>query len=131
MLVSQSRIDRRPCPACRAEVVSEIWLILHRHERPKLWQRAISLRTLTCPNGHSGPVRGPLLLFDPASPFVVYSPGDESDPAQVRAEGDHLMSILCDSLPSGEKADPLKVELAPAKILPFLLEHPRLNLGDL
>lgn len=131
MLVSQSQIDRRPCPACRAEVVSEIWFILHRHERPKLWQRAASLRTLTCPNGHRGLVHGPLLLFDPASPLLLYSPDDESNPAHVRAEGDHLMRMLWQSLPEEQKTTQLKAEMAPAGILAFLLEHPRLNLGDL
>jgi tetratricopeptide (TPR) repeat protein len=131
MLISQSEIDRRPCPTCRAEVVSEIWLILHRHERPKLWQRAASLRTLTCPNGHRGLVRSPLLLFDPAAPFLLYSPGDESNPAYVRTERDHLMRMLWQSLPAEQKTTRLKVEIAPAEILPSLLEHPRLNLGDL
>jgi tetratricopeptide (TPR) repeat protein len=131
MLVSQSQIDRRSCPACRAEVVSEIWFILHRQERPKLWQRSAYLRTLTCPNGHSGPLRGPLLLFDPASPFVLYSPWDESNSAHVRAEGDHLMRMLWQSLPKEQKTTQFTVEMVPAELLPVLLEHPRLNLGDL
>lgn len=131
MLVSQSQIDRRPCPACRAEVISEIWLILHRHERPKLWQRATSLRTLTCPNGHYGPVRAPLLLFDPDSPIVLYSPGDLGDPAIDRAKGNHLMRTLWESLPAEQRTTQLKVELAPAQLLPVLLAHPRVNLGDL
>lgn len=130
MSVSISRVDHRPCPACGAEVISELWLILHRHERPKLWQRAASLRILTCPNGHSGPVRAPLLLFDPTSPIVIYSPGDESDPQHVRAEGDYLMSLLLESLPSGPKAAPLTVECVPADILPVVLDLPLFNLGD-
>jgi hypothetical protein len=131
MLVSQSLIDRRLCPACRAEVVSELWFIVHRHERPKLWQRAASLRTVSCPNGHRGPVRGPLLLFDPASPYLLYSPGDEGNPAHVRAEGDHILRMLWHSLPDEQKTTQLKVEMAPADILAHLLEQPRLNLGDL
>src|SRR5258705_12885457 len=103
MAVSQSRIDRRPCPACGAEVVSELWLILHRQERPKLWQRAASLRILTCPNGHRGPVRCPLLLFDPTSPIVIYSAGDERDPAYARDERNYLLGTLWESLPFEQK----------------------------
>src|SRR5215472_13155667 len=100
MRASQSQIDRRACPVCRADVVSELWLILHRHEHPKLWQRAASLRILTCPNGHRGPVHGPLLLFDPASPIVLYSPGDESDADRALTEREYLVGILWESLPA-------------------------------
>jgi hypothetical protein len=131
MLVSRSQIDQRLCPACREEVVSEIWFILHRHERPKLWQRAASLRILTCPNGHRGPVRAPLLLFDPASPFLLYSPPGFESAAHDRAEGDHLMGMLWESLPAEQRTSQLKVEIAPAELLSSMLEHPRLNLGDL
>lgn len=131
MLASLSQIDRRKCPACHGEVVSEIWLILHRHERPKLWQRAHTLRTLTCPNGHQGPVRSPLLLFDPASPRALFSPGDERDPAFARAEGEYLLSRLMESLATQDKTRPLKVEWAPRDLLLVMLKDPRLNLGDL
>jgi tetratricopeptide (TPR) repeat protein len=131
MPVSKAQNDRRSCPACGAEVVSEIWFIVHRHERPKLWVRAPDLRTLTCPNGHNGPVCSPLILFDPGSPFVIYSPANDKSTTDVKAEGDYLMALLWESLLPDEKRHSLSVELVPADILPRLLNSPKLNLGDM
>lgn len=131
MLVSMSRIDRRHCPACDAAIASEIWLILHRHERPKLWQRSASLRTLRCPNGHESPVRAPLVLFDPGSPFIVYSPADDSDQAAAHAVGELLIDALKEVVPLEEKATLPRVEMVWAGVLPLVLDNPRLNLGDL
>jgi tetratricopeptide (TPR) repeat protein len=131
LLISKSQPDQRHCPKCHALVISELWLIVHRHERPKLWEKAESLRTLTCPNGHRGVIHGPLLMFDPASPVLLFSPsGDEFSP-QSDAEGDLLMTMLWESLPSDLKAKKLKVEMVPFKLLPVILQHPRWNLGDL
>jgi hypothetical protein len=76
-------------------------------------------------------VRGPLLLFDPASPVILYSPGNESNQSQVRAEANHLMSILWGALPADEKPARFQIELAPEEMLPFVLDDPRLNLGDM
>jgi hypothetical protein len=131
VLVSRSQSDHRQCPACGADVVSEIWFIVHRHERPKLWVRAPDLRILTCPSGHRGPVCSPLLLFDPACPFLIYSPANGKNSTDARAEGEHLMGLLWESLPPDEKHPGLSLELVPSEILPIVLDSPRLNLGDM
>lgn len=131
MAVSRSQPDNRKCPACGVEVVSEIWLIVHRHERPKLWNRAPELRTLVCQNGHRGPVRAPLLLFDPLSPYMIYSPASHTDPADARQEGDLLMGWMWESLSLDEKVPGLKVEVVPSELLFVILDSPEFNLGDL
>jgi tetratricopeptide (TPR) repeat protein len=62
---------------------------------------------------------------------VIYSPGDESDPAHVHAEGDYLMGMLWESLPPEQKIARPIVQAVPWDILSVALDHPRLNLGDM
>lgn len=124
MPVSLHQVDRRICPACQAEVVSDIWLIVHRSERPSLWKRAASLHMLTCPNGHRGPVRAPLLLFDPACPFLIFVP-----PADARAEGDRLMRLFLESVDPCEMPTDLRVEVLPHNLLSEFLSSPSINLN--
>jgi tetratricopeptide (TPR) repeat protein len=115
---------------CKAEVASDLWLSLHRHERPKLWRRALTLHVLMCPNGHQGTVRAPLLLFDPGCPFAVFVPAAGTSAAQMRSEGDILMGKLWEALRPDERRPGLRVEVVPREMLADLLSAPEFNLGE-
>jgi tetratricopeptide (TPR) repeat protein len=131
MPVSKSAPDRRSCPACGTEVVSDIWLVVHRHERPRLWSRAPQLHTLTCPNGHVGRIRAPLVLFDPAAPYVIFSSGKGRTAEEEQAERDHLVGHVWQALTADERKTPFRIELVPNELLQQVLEDPLMNLADM
>jgi tetratricopeptide (TPR) repeat protein len=70
-------------------------------------------------------------MFDPGSPVLLFSPSGDELSAQSEAEGDLLMTMLWESLPSDLKVKQLKVEMAPFELLPLILQYPRLNLANL
>jgi tetratricopeptide (TPR) repeat protein len=129
---SFSRFDTRTCP-CGAAVTIEIWVIIHRLERPKLWARCGegSVHLSRCANGHRGHIRGPLLLFDPSLDFAIFSPAPLLDEAHSRAEGDYLVTQLRGSVTPAERDRSLRrIEVVPREQLRTALESPELNAGD-
>jgi hypothetical protein len=71
---------------------------------------------------HRGVIYGPLLMFDPASPVLLFSPsGDEFSP-ESEAEGNLVMTMLWESPPSDLKAKKLEVEITPFELLPLMLQ---------
>jgi hypothetical protein len=84
---------KSPSPAI---VTSELRLILHRLERPRLWSRceAGNIHVSRCPNGHQGNIRASLLLFDPGLEFAIFSPALLTSEAQARSEGELLVERI-------------------------------------
>jgi tetratricopeptide (TPR) repeat protein len=133
MAVSFRQTDSRVCTECRSGVESEIWLILHRLERPLLWDRCCdgSIHHARCRRGHVGNIRAPLLLYDPRLDFAIYSPAPMVDDRQARAEGDPLMERLRASVSAEERDRALrKIEIIPREALGGMLLSPRLNIQD-
>lgn len=130
-MVSYSQKDQRPCPVCGATISSEIWMVVHRLERPKLWARCKDndLHSATCINGHQGIIRAPLLLLDPALPFLIYSPAPGANEAQQAFQT--LVSHLNATITPEEKARlDHRVEVVPRDLLQDVLHSPALNAGN-
>jgi tetratricopeptide (TPR) repeat protein len=133
MAVSFSQPDCRTCPACGTPVASEIWLILHRVERPSLWARCGdgTIHHTFCRGGHRGIVRAPLLLYDTRLEFAVFSPAPLADDKQARADSNSLLERLQSSISPAEQFRTLgRIEMVPRDLLGRVLSGPRLNAHD-
>lgn len=133
MAVSFSRMISRACPVCGLEVASELWLILHRQERPSLWARCRgnSIHVARCSRGHRNVINAPLVLFDPALDFVILSPASLTAEDHAFEQGDDLMRHLQATVGPEERERCLqRVEVVPRELLGEVLATPRLNLHD-
>lgn len=73
-LISMSVVSPVVCTTCGAEVTSELWLIVDKHERPDIWRECIddTINIVICPYGHSTKFRVGLLLRDPDLDQLYY-----------------------------------------------------------
>ena len=76
-------------------------------------------------------MRAPLLLFDPAIPFVIFVPAVDKSPTDARSDGDILMGSLWAALPADGRPSDLRVEIVPRDLLPELLSTPEINFGEI
>lgn len=89
------------CPQCGAAFAPDVWLIIDAAERPDLLARVLdgTIHRATCPNGHSGLVDAPLLLFRPGEqPPLLFCHAAQTSADQDRAMADGLLGRLADSL---------------------------------
>ncbi len=116
MPVSFSQNDLRVCPVCGGDISSELWMIIHRFERPKLWDRCCrgTIHQASCANGHQGVIRTPLLLYDPSAAMLIYSPAPGVNTYIQDQEYYSLLTRFDDRISPEEKE---RVQL-PAQVVP-------------
>jgi hypothetical protein len=89
------------CPQCGASFTPAVWLIVDTAERPDLLAliRDGSIHRITCPNGHTGQVDAPLLLFRPGEePPLLLGSAAQTSADQDGAMADYLVDRLAESL---------------------------------
>ena len=89
------------CPQCGATFTPEVWLIIDAAERHDLQAivRAGAINHVPCPNGHSGQVDVPLLIFRPSeNPPLLFGHAAQTTGEQDRAMADGLIGRLAASL---------------------------------
>lgn len=133
MLLSYFQKDQRSCPVCGAQVNSELWLIIHRLERPKIWAKCQQSRIhfFTCENGHDGVIRAPLLLYDPALPYLIYSPAPLVSDELARQDFEALVTGVEAWIPKDQREKTGgKVEVIPRDVLSVVLNEAETNVQN-
>ena len=96
MSISFSQDTSLECPECQVMFSTDAWVLVDASERPDLAERCRdgSIFNVTCPNGHTGTLSGPLLFHDSQTQKLVFSiPPGVDDPA-AREVHQQLMSRL-------------------------------------
>lgn len=89
------------CPACRADFVAAVWLILDAQEAPEAAERLRrgELNQVTCPHcGATGPAGAPLLYHDGVLRRVIFAPAPGSVEYQWREQARDLHALLVGSI---------------------------------